>query len=267
MRNFKKFLLSFDFSANNPWRIFVFQLIAGAGLIFHIFNSGRTEWIFCVTVYFLINILGGTITYHRLLTHKSFKPYTWFTYVGPLLGTLIGAGSTIAWVANHREHHQYADKPKDPHSPHNKPWYKIQWGSMFHKPRIKYATDLLRSPFHLFLHKYYWLIHLVYICALFLISPSAVIFVYLAPAALAWNASSLVNVVNHFKVFGYRNFDTPDMSVNNVFTALLVGGEGYHNNHHAKPLSYSFSQKWYEFDLSAYIIRFFLSSKPVVTKS
>lgn len=217
-------------------------------------------------VYFMINILGGTITYHRLLSHKSFKPYKWFSYLGPILGSMIGAGSTIAWVANHREHHQHTDKPRDPHSPHHQPWYKVQWGSMFHRPRIKFATDLLRSPFHLALHKYYWLLHLGYVTLLYLIAPKAVVYAYLAPAALAWNASSFVNVANHYLSFGYRNFNTPDKSVNNPITGFLVGGEGFHNNHHARPLDYSFSQRWYEIDVSAFIIKLFLSREKNLVK-
>lgn len=242
-------------------RIFFFQIFSGMFLIYHCFVATAAQWAITLLVYFLITFLGGTITYHRLLSHKAFKPYVWFQYLGPILGSMIGAGSTIAWVANHREHHQYADKPKDPHSPHHQAWYKVQWGSMFHKPRIKYAVDLLRSPFHLALHKYYWLLHIVYASVLFMISPMAVVYAYLAPASLAWNAASVVNVVNHYKFFGYRNFETPDKSVNNPFTALLVGGEGYHNNHHARPTSYSFSQRWYEIDISAFIIKFFLAKK------
>ena len=34
------------------------------------------------------------------------------------LGTLAVEGSAIQWVANHRKHHNFADEPEDPHSPH-----------------------------------------------------------------------------------------------------------------------------------------------------
>jgi stearoyl-CoA desaturase (delta-9 desaturase) len=31
-------------------------------------------------------------------------------------------------------------------------------------------------------------------------------------------------------------------------------GEGWHNNHHAFPADYRFGKKWYEIDITAYII-------------
>ena len=252
---------SIDFSATQPLRIFLFQIVSGLFLIYQIFNGSIFQWTMTASIYFLINIVGGTITYHRLLSHRAFTPKKWFQYLGPILGSMIGAGSTIAWVANHREHHQFADKERDPHSPIHQSWYRVQWGSMFHKPKIKYATELLRSPFHVALHQYYWLMHLGYALVLYSISPAAVIYAYLAPAALAWNLSSAVNVLNHYSFFGYRNFETPDRSVNNPITGLLVGGEGFHNNHHARPASFSFSQKWYEIDISAFLIKYFFSTK------
>jgi stearoyl-CoA desaturase (delta-9 desaturase) len=33
-------------------------------------------------------------------------------------------------------------------------------------------------------------------------------------------------------------------------------GEGYHNNHHAKPRCAAHGLKWWEFDLTRYFIRF-----------
>ncbi|RYZ64872.1 MAG: hypothetical protein EOP09_15240 [Proteobacteria bacterium] len=49
--------------------------------------------------------------------------------------------------------------------------------------------------------------------------------------------------------YGYRNFEVGDHSQNNTMVAWLVMGEGYQNNHHAKPLSPRFSHQWYEIDL------------------
>jgi stearoyl-CoA desaturase (Delta-9 desaturase) len=50
-------------------------------------------------------------------------------------------------------------------------------------------------------------------------------------------------------------FETPDRSKNNWLVGLLALGEGWHNNHHAFPRSAFHGLRWWQFDLSAYIIR------------
>jgi stearoyl-CoA desaturase (delta-9 desaturase) len=56
-------------------------------------------------------------------------------------------------------------------------------------------------------------------------------------------------------IWGYRNYDTPDHSRNNVIVALLVSGEGWHNNHHADPSSARQGHMWWELDLVWLVIR------------
>jgi stearoyl-CoA desaturase (delta-9 desaturase) len=49
---------------------------------------------------------------------------------------------------------------------------------------------------------------------------------------------------------GIPAFATRDGSRNNWWVALLTGGEGWHNNHHAYPVSALHGLAWYEFDLN-----------------
>ena len=62
-----------------------------------------------------------------------------------------------------------------------------------------------------------------------------------------------VNSVCH--TFGQRMFETKDQSRNQWLVGLLAFGEGWHNNHHAFPRSAMHGLRWWQFDLSAYIIR------------
>ena len=62
-----------------------------------------------------------------------------------------------------------------------------------------------------------------------------------------------VNSVCH--TFGTRMFDTTDRSKNNWLVGLLAFGEGWHNNHHAFPRSAFHGLRWWQVDISAYIIR------------
>jgi stearoyl-CoA desaturase (delta-9 desaturase) len=61
-----------------------------------------------------------------------------------------------------------------------------------------------------------------------------------------------VNSVCH--TFGNKMFVTEDESRNNWAVGLLAMGEGWHNNHHAFPRSAFHGMRWYQFDMSSYII-------------
>ena len=62
--------------------------------------------------------LGVTVGFHRLLTHRSFKTTPAVRGTLAALGSAAIEGPVISWVADHRKHHAFADKPGDPHSPH-----------------------------------------------------------------------------------------------------------------------------------------------------
>ena len=62
--------------------------------------------------------LGITVGFHRLFTHRSFKTGKAVRAILAALGSAAIEGPVISWVADHRKHHAYSDKPGDPHSPH-----------------------------------------------------------------------------------------------------------------------------------------------------
>ena len=68
-----------------------------------------------------------------------------------------------------------------------------------------------------------------------------------------YHTTWLVNSASH--AFGYRNFPINDLSTNCWWVALLTGGEGWHNNHHAYPTSARHGMAWYEVDITWMTIR------------
>ena len=66
------------------------------------------------------------------------------------------------------------------------------------------------------------------------------------------HATWFVNSATH--LYGKRRFETRDDSRNNWWVAILTGGEGWHNNHHAHPVSARHGLAWYEFDINYYCI-------------
>ncbi|MGH3205465.1 MAG: hypothetical protein ACRDP5_25955 [Streptosporangiaceae bacterium] len=60
--------------------------------------------------------LGVTIGFHRLLTHRSFTAAPALRVVLAIAGSMSFEGDVIGWVAIHRRHHAFADRPGDPQS-------------------------------------------------------------------------------------------------------------------------------------------------------
>jgi stearoyl-CoA desaturase (delta-9 desaturase) len=141
----------------------------------------------------------------------------------------------------------------DPHSPNIQKWWRVQFLSMYYKPNLRFCRDLLKDKFIVFCHRYYFHINLAYACLLWFLNPFLIISAYLAPAAILWHGGSFINTIGH--KWGYRNFKVLDKSVNNPLLGIFMFGEGWHNNHHAKPYKKSFSNHWWEIDISFLLIR------------
>lgn len=236
-----------------PQKLFLFQLIAHLSLVPMIIYASFEEYLISFIVYFFTGCFGMTMTYHRLLSHRSWQAPRWFWYFGTLCAVFGLTGSPIAWAAVHREHHRFSDTDKDPHCPERIGFLKAQWGSMFCPVKVKYVTDLLKDRFLLFIHKHYFKINMVWALICFLIEPFAVVYLYLFPAFLLWNMGSFIITLTH--MFGYEVEGTPDKSKNIFFLGYLLWGEGWHANHHKDPNNPVFSNRWWELDLGGVFIR------------
>ena len=210
-------------------------------------------WIFAQNV-------GIAVGYHRLLTHRGYVTPKWLEYCIAVCGTMALQGGPIYWVAVHRLHHQLTDRPGDPHSPRDGKWWShIGWilrGTLHNQTSLlaKYAPDLARDPFYCWLSRYNWLPVTIVGIALYLAGGWSWVFwgIFLR-ATLGLHVTWLVNSATH--IWGSRRFATRDDSRNNWWVALLTGGEGWHNNHHAHPVSCRHGLAWYELDLNYACIR------------
>ena len=68
--------------------------------------------------FYVITGLGVTVGFHRLLTHRSFTAVPALRVALAIAGSMSFEGEVIGWVAIHRRHHAFADRPGDPHSPY-----------------------------------------------------------------------------------------------------------------------------------------------------
>lgn len=232
-----------------------------ASLLAIFYYGFSTEALFLTLLgYFLYGCLGIVITFHRKYTHNSYNTFPILTKIFAVLGCLGGTGSPLAWVAIHINHHLKSDKPEDPHSPVYKGLriFTLEYEQQVDSKTKWRMRSLITDPYQQFLHRYYFAIMLAYDALLFVIGGFwLVAFLHLLPAVITGLMSNVVNYVGHMPTWagGYRTFNLNDQSANNWLWALPSWGESWHNNHHRFPRNYSYTQKWWEIDVSGLIIK------------
>lgn len=237
-------------------KLFVLQLIAHSLAVFWLFTiPSLTDVLLVFLVYFFTGCVGMSVTYHRLLTHKSFKTNKVFEYFGTFCATLGLTGSSITWTASHRQHHGNTDRIGDPHSPSVLGYVKAQFLSMFSPINIR-RSPVIADKGHQFFHTYYLHINLAWAVLMFLLGGTwALMTLYIVPAVVLWNAGSLINTVCHTPALGYRRYNSPDKSSNNPLLGVFMWGEGWHNNHHRFQSRPNLGERWYEIDIGYYLIK------------
>ena len=236
-------------------------IVLHAGAIAALFCFSWRNLAVAAGLYWLTIDLGISLGYHRLHTHRSFRVPLWMEYFFAVCGASTLEGGPIFWVATHRVHHQLSDKEGDPHSPRDGAWWShIGWillGEAKHnntKLMAKYAPDLAKQRFYVWLNNWHWVPTVVLAIALTLLGGLPLMLWGTCLRIVAGlHATWLVNSATH--MWGRRRFITRDDSKNNWWVALLTFGEGWHNNHHAHPTSARHGLAWYEFDPSYILIR------------
>jgi len=214
-------------------------------------------------LYVLAINVGIGMCYHRLLTHRGYQTPKWVEYVMSIFATMSLEGGPIFWVSTHRVHHQLSDQEGDPHTPREGGWWAhagwILLGEALHTKTdvlaMRYSPDLGKDRFHVWLSKYHW-VPITASGVLLLAGGwyfggwvngvAMVLWGVALRVTLGLHATWLVNSATH--MWGSRRFETRDDSRNNWWVALLTGGEGWHNNHHAHPVSARHGLRWYEVD-------------------
>ena len=225
---------------------------------------------------YLVAGLGITVGYHRLFTHRSFQTFRVVRYAFAILGQFAVEGNVVSWVANHRKHHQFADRSGDPHSPHAdrgdgfveglKGLWHAHTGWLFDADATadpkRYAKDVLDDRG---LRVIAWLF--VPMVVLSLIIPGLVGWAWIGGrygflAGLVWGGAVRVLLLHHVTwsinsichYWGRRRFVVRDESRNVWWLAWLSFGESWHNNHHAFPSSAFHGLRRSEIDPGGWLI-------------
>jgi stearoyl-CoA desaturase (delta-9 desaturase) len=212
-----------------------------------------------LAILYLLTASGVTIGFHRLLTHRSFKTSPPLRALFAILGSAAIEGPVISWVADHRKHHAYSDKPGDPHSPHVD--HGVGWlgalrglahahvGWIFiHTQRgakDRYAPDLMKDRAIRLIDRTFLVWALAGFGVAFGLGVAIGGTVVAGLTGLLWGGAVRMFFVHHVTYsinslchfFGRQPFDTRDESRNLAWLAPLSLGEAWHNNHHAFPTS------------------------------
>lgn len=224
---------------------------------------------------YLFTALGITVGFHRLFTHRSFETNAVVRFVLAALGSMAVQGSVLRWVAQHRRHHRHSDTPDDPHSPHHygrglissiKGFFHAHIGWAFTRDPSglsRYVADLRKSASTRVVSALFplWI-------ALGLAIPTILGGILTGTWAgalfgLIWGGLVRVFLVHHVTwsvnsvchLWGRRPYPEADHSRNNFLFGILAMGEGWHNNHHAFPTSARHGLRWWQIDVSYYVIR------------
>ena len=228
-----------------------------------------------LAVFYVACGLGITVGFHRLFTHKSYKPNRAVKIGIAVAGSMAIQGPLVRWVADHRKHHKFSDRDGDPHSPwrYGTTVAALTKGFLYahmmwlfnpeQTPQRKYAPDLMKDRDIVRISRQFplWV-------AVSLIAPAIAGGLITwswqgAVTAFFWGSLVRVSLLHHVTwsinsichTLGERPFVSRDKSANVWWLAIPSMGESWHNLHHADPTCARHGVLSGQVDTSARVIR------------
>jgi stearoyl-CoA desaturase (delta-9 desaturase) len=230
-------------------------LHASVLLVFTVpFSLGMIGWL--AGSYYL-RMFGVTGGYHRYFSHRSYKLNRFWQFWIAFLAQTSGQKGALWWAAHHRDHHLYSDRKEDLHSPVHEGfwWSHLGWilSDEYDSYDPKRIADLRKFPELRLLDRFHMLPTVIYGAAIWFIGGyDAFVWGFLVATVVLYHGTFLINSLAH--IWGSRRFATPDESRNNFWLALVTMGEGWHNNHHHFMSSVRQGIRWWEVDLTYYVL-------------
>jgi stearoyl-CoA desaturase (Delta-9 desaturase) len=250
-------------------------LFSAMGLLWGVAFHWLDLWL--LVGFYTVCAFGTTIGFHRYFTHKGFEAKLPVKITLAILGCMTMQGPLTQWVTDHRKHHAFSDKTGDPHSPHAD-FEDTAWGAfkgfvhahvgwlfsnMGMEQGLIYGRDLYEDRVIRWIDRLYIVWVVLTFGGPFLIGyliggtwqagVEALVWGGLLRVFLYQHATFAVNSICH--MFGRQDYRSRDEARNNWLIALLVFGEGWHNNHHAFPASARHGLDRLQMDMSWWVIK------------
>ena len=223
------------------------------------------DWFQVVLFFAMLAACGFSVTlgYHRLFSHITFQaswPIRLFTLI---FGAAAFENSVLMWASEHRRHHKHVDHDDDPYCI-SKGFFFAHIGWLLFKLNTDQpydnVADLQKDKLVCWQDR-----HVQWIAVLVSFGIPAILgFLWngwqgalgafliagVARIVVLQHCTFLINSACH--TIGRQPYSTKCSARDSFFLALFTMGEGWHNNHHAHPVSARHGLKWYEFDLNWY---------------
>jgi stearoyl-CoA desaturase (delta-9 desaturase) len=214
---------------------------------------GQAWYLIAITLLFFagikVRMYGISLGFHRGLTHKSYETYPWLRGLFLICGCMSIQGEPVRWATDHTEHHRYADKEGDPHSPADG-FYHAHMGWLVNHPFDRPINPTFKNDaLAMKISRWTWLWAFVGLAIPALIGQLIHIgwwdgFLWGGGVAVFFANQCTYWVNSGAHSFGRRDFNTDDLSTNfwlrgpigypiSLFVAYVTCGETNHNNHHA----------------------------------
>ena len=202
-------------------------------------------------------ITGG---YHRYFAHRAYKTSRAFQFLLAWAGASTMQNGPLWWASWHRHHHRHADTPSDAHSPVLRGFRYAHLGWVMDgthdRAPLENIRDFARYPELRFVDRHPWLAVVVFGALTFAIGgPGAFFWVFALATTLSFHATLFINSLAHGKAHRPPRFDTGDAARNSFWLALITFGEGWHNNHHRFMSVARQGFRWWEIDVTYYVLR------------
>jgi stearoyl-CoA desaturase (delta-9 desaturase) len=210
-----------------------------------------------VGLYF-IRMFGITAGFHRYFAHRSYKTNRVVGFILAFLAQTSAQSGVLWWAGTHRHHHRYSDEPEDVHSPVQRGFWFSHVGWIFteryQNTNMELIPDFAKYPELVWLDRHPFLpaimlAVLVTLCA----GWSGLVVGFFWSTVATWHGTFAINSLAH--VWVRKRYLTGDQSRNNWWLALITLGEGWHNNHHHYQSAACQGFRWYEIDVTYYILK------------
>jgi len=220
---------------------------------------------------YALRMFALTAFYHRYFSHRTFNASRGVQFAFALIGASCVQRGPLWWAAHHRNHHRHADTTLDPHSPTLRGflWSHAGWFLTRAAFRTDWARvpDFAKYPELRWLDRYDTVVPVVLALILYgfgawlgTAAPESgtsgaqmLVWGFFVSTVVLFHATVTINSLAHR--VGSRRFETADDSRNNAWLALITFGEGWHNNHHFFPGTVRQGFRWWEVDLTWYLLR------------
>jgi stearoyl-CoA desaturase (Delta-9 desaturase) len=223
-----------------------------------IWTGVTVQALIVAAVLYAVRMFAVTGGYHRYFSHRSYKTSRLGQFLLAFLCQTSAQRGVVWWSAIHRHHHLHSDTEHDVHSPRHHGFLYSHIGWIFNpsswKPDYGTVRDLTRYKEIVFLDRFTYTPAFLLAFGLWLWGGWTMLVVGFFWSTVAlYHGTFFINSLAH--VHGSQRYLTGDDSRNNFLLALITFGEGWHNNHHHYQSSTRQGFKWWEIDITYYVLR------------